>query len=139
MTLRFENGNNNNFNPNSNSNLLPDNSRINSPDETNRKLDSTPEETTFQTQFNAIPSKPLTTTEVIVKAVTDNGETDQQRGPDGSWKENKCTMNTFEKCLNGGYCMPKVGNCLCKRGYTGDRCELSACGPTHTLINGTES
>lgn len=92
------------------------------------------EETTTSKNF---PSKPLTTTEVIAKA-TENGETDQQRGPDGTWKENRCTMNTFEKCLNGGYCMPKVGNCLCKRGYTGERCELSACGPTHTLINGTE-
>lgn len=91
------------------------------------------EETTTSKKF---PSKPLTTTEVIAKA-TENGETDQQRGPDGTWKENRCTMNTFEKCLNGGYCMPKVGNCLCKRGYTGERCELSACGPTHTLINGT--
>ena len=86
-----------------------------------------------------IKPSPLTTTEVVavVQKSEEGGETDQQRGPDGSWKENKCTMNTFEKCLNGGYCMPKVGNCLCKRGYTGERCELSACGPTHTLINGT--
>lgn len=62
---------------------------------------------------------------------------EKQRNAEGTWKESQCILGSFDKCLNGGYCIPIQGTCVCKDGFNGLRCQNTKCGATHTLINGT--
>jgi len=92
--------------------------------------------TVVATQKPVPPIHKVTTTDSTT-TVEPIGDVEPWKIPKNIFDQDSCTISGFAKCLNGGQCIPQAAKCLCKPGFTGDRCQFTTCGPTTTLINGT--